>query len=74
VKIAVVGSGNMGGALGRLFAGAGHAVAFSYLRDAAKLRRLARASSSGARAASSPADAVSDSDIVLLADRVPECL
>jgi predicted dinucleotide-binding enzyme len=67
VKIAVVGSGNMGGALGRLFAGAGHAVAFSYSRDAAKLRRLARASGSGARAASSPADAVSDADVVLLA-------
>lgn len=57
----------MGGALGRLFAGAGHTVAFTYSRDAAKLRRLARASGSRARAVPSPADAVSDADVVLLA-------
>jgi hypothetical protein len=42
MRIAILGSGNMGSALGRLFAKAGHHVAFSYSRDSAKLRRLAR--------------------------------
>jgi predicted dinucleotide-binding enzyme len=67
----------MGGALGRAFAAAGHAVVFSYSRDRAKLERLARARGARARAASSPADAVRDADVVLLAvhwSRVPHVL
>ena len=77
MRIAILGSGNMGGALGRSFAAAGHGVAFSYSRDRAKLERLARASGARARAASSPADAVRDADVVLLAvhwSRVPQVL
>lgn len=66
MRIAILGSGNMGGTLGQLFAGAGHAVTFSYSRDPAKLERLARASGPRARAAS-PADAVRDANVVLLA-------
>ena len=66
MRIAILGSGNMGGTLGRLFAATGHTVTFSYSRDSAKLERLARTSGPRARAAS-PADAVRDSDVLLLA-------
>jgi len=66
MRIAILGSGNMGGTLGQLFAGAGHAVTFSYSRDPAKLERFARASGPRARAAT-PAEAVRDADAVLLA-------
>ena len=65
MRIAILGSGNMGGTLGRLFAAAGHTVTFSYSRDPAKLERLARESGSRARAAS-PGGAVRDADIVVL--------
>jgi len=77
MRIAVLGSGNMGGALGRLFAAAGHEVAYSYARKREKLERLARASGPRARAAESIADAVRDADVVLLAvhwSRVPAVL
>ena len=76
MRIAILGSGNMGGALGRLLAAAGHDVSFSYSRDPAKLERLARASGVRARA-TSPADAVRDADVVILAvhwGRVPHVL
>jgi predicted dinucleotide-binding enzyme len=66
MRIAVLGSGNMGAALGRRFAGVGHAVAFSYSRDPAKLERLARQSGPRARAASL-AEAARDADVLLLA-------
>jgi len=66
MRIAILGSGNMGGTLGRLFAEAGHAVTFSYSRDPEKLECLARASGPRARAAS-PADAARDADVLLLA-------
>jgi 8-hydroxy-5-deazaflavin:NADPH oxidoreductase len=76
MRIAVLGSGNMGAALGRRFAAAGHAVTFSYSRDQTKLERLARQSGPRARAAS-VADAVRDADVLLLAvhwSRVPHVL
>jgi predicted dinucleotide-binding enzyme len=66
MRIAVLGSGNMGAALGRRFAAAGHAVTFSYSRDPAKLERLARQSGPRARAAAL-ADAARDADVLLLA-------
>ena len=47
----------MGSTLGRLFAAAGHHIAFSYSRDPAKLERLARLAGPRARAVS-PADTV----------------
>jgi hypothetical protein len=65
MRIAVLGSGTMGSALGRLFASAGHSVAYSFSRDPKKLERLARSSGPRARAAS-PADAVRDADAVVL--------
>ena len=56
----------MGGALGRLLAAAGHHITFSYSRDPAKLERLARTAGPRARA-SSPADAVRDAHVIVLA-------
>jgi len=66
MRIAILGSGTMGSALGHLFASVGHVVAYSFSRDPAKLERLAKSSGLRARAAS-PADAVRDADVVVLA-------
>ena len=65
MRIAILGSGTMGSALGQRFAEAGHAVTYSFSRDAEKLERLARESGPKARAAS-PAEAARDADIVVL--------
>lgn len=64
MNIAIVGSGHIGGNLGRLWARAGHKVFFSFSRDREKLERLAREAGNGA-AAVSPYDAVSRSEVVL---------
>lgn len=42
MKIGIIGSGNMGAALGKRWATNGHQVLFSYSTDAAKLQTLAR--------------------------------
>jgi predicted dinucleotide-binding enzyme len=76
MRIGILGSGNMGAALGHLFAAAGHMVTFSYSRDRAKLERLARRNGPRARAAS-PSEAVRSAHAVLLAvhwSRVPHVL
>jgi len=76
LDIAILGSGNMGAALGRRFADAGHRVAYSFSRDPAKLDRLARRSGPRARAGP-PRDAARDADLVLLAvhwSQVPRVL
>jgi len=65
MRIAILGSGNMGGTLGRLFATAGHSVAFSFSRDRAKLERLARQSGPRAKAAT-PREAAASAEVVLL--------
>ncbi len=66
MRIGILGSGRMGGALGKLFARAGHEVTFSHSRKREKLEALARDAGKRARAGS-PADAVRDADAVLLA-------
>jgi predicted dinucleotide-binding enzyme len=66
MKIGILGSGNMGAGLGLRWAKAGHRVIFSYSRDAAKLRDLATAAGQGA-GFGSPAEAVAQSDVVMLA-------
>ena len=76
MRIGILGSGNMGAALGHLFAAAGHAVTFSYSRDPAKLERLVRQNGPRARAGT-PSDAVRGANAVLLAvhwTRVPQVL
>lgn len=66
MRIAILGSGLMGGKLGTIFARAGHDVVFSYARSEQKLKRLAR--QAGGRAqAGTPDEAVRDADAVLLA-------
>lgn len=65
MTVGIIGSGNMGGALGTLWAQAGHTVTFSYSRDEEKLARLAQDAGPSARAGS-PAEAA-EGDVVLLA-------
>lgn len=64
MKIAILGSGLMGGKLGSLWARAGHDVTFSYARNEGKLERLAK--EANARA-DTVAEAVSGADVALLA-------
>ncbi|HET9029985.1 MAG TPA: NAD(P)-binding domain-containing protein [Candidatus Aquilonibacter sp.] len=66
LRIAVVGSGLMGAKLGTIFARSGHQVTFSYARTHDKLASLA--GDVGAHF-DSPAAAVANSDVVLLAVR-----
>ncbi|NJO49169.1 MAG: NADPH-dependent F420 reductase [Leptolyngbyaceae cyanobacterium RM2_2_4] len=70
MNIGIIGSGNMGAALGKLWAQAGHQVIFSYSRDANKLQDLAMAAGSNAKVGT-PEEAVTQSDIVMLAVGFP---
>ncbi|NVO27243.1 NAD(P)-binding domain-containing protein [Donghicola sp. C2-DW-16] len=74
MKIAILGSGRMGAALGQSWAAAGHHVTFTYARSDAKLQRLAQAT--GGAWASVP-EAIPDADAVLLSahwSRIPDVL
>lgn len=64
MQIAIIGAGNVGGALATATVKAGHAVTLA-ATDAAKLAQTAAAS--GASAAASNLDAVRDADLVVLA-------
>ncbi len=66
MRIGIVGSGNMGGGLGKLWAKAGHQVIFSYSRDENKLRQLAALAGQTA-SFGPPAEAVAHSEVILLA-------
>ena len=66
MRIAILGSGLMGGKLGTLFARLGHHVTFSYARTQRKLQRLAKQAGPTARAGS-PKDAAQNPDVLLLA-------
>jgi len=66
LRIGILGSGLMGSKLGTIWARAGHQVVFSYARSARKLQRLAKAAGKNATAGT-PAEAVRDADVVLLA-------
>jgi predicted dinucleotide-binding enzyme len=66
MRIGILGSGLMGGKLGKLFARAGHEVVFSYARSEQKLKRLAR-EAQGTAWAGTPSDAARDADALLLA-------
>jgi predicted dinucleotide-binding enzyme len=65
MKIGILGSGNMGGGLGKLWAKAGHQVIFSYSRDERKLQQLALSAGGNAKAGT-PLEAVLQSDVILL--------
>lgn len=64
MRIAVVGSGNMGSALSKIWTAAGHDVALSYSRSGESLQTKAQAV--GARAAEVAA-AVNDADVIFIA-------
>ncbi len=65
MKIGIIGSGNIGATLGRLWAGAGHEVLFSYARDPQRLTELAGPLGPSARAGS-PEQAATFGDVVVL--------
>lgn len=66
MRVGILGSGLMGGKLGRIFAQAGHEVIFSYARSRAKLEGLAREAKGKARPGT-PRDATREADALLLA-------
>jgi predicted dinucleotide-binding enzyme len=70
MKIGIIGAGNMGAALGKIWAKAGHHVIFSYSRDEDKLRHLAASAGETAQAGT-PQEAVANSDVILFAVWVP---
>lgn len=71
MRIGVLGSGNVGGALGKRWAAAGHTVAFASRQpDSADMAELVAAAGEHARATTS-ADAVASSDVVLVATPWP---
>lgn len=65
MRIAIIGSGNIGGNIGLRAAQAGHAVTFSHSRDPAKLDALARKAGDASTAASVE-EAAARSEIVVL--------
>lgn len=64
MNIAIVGSGDIGRTLGRLWAKAGHRILFSFSHDQRKLEELARECGNGSRA-TTPYEAVSHAEVVL---------
>src|SRR5919199_1657503 len=66
LHIGILGAGKLGGTLGTLWARRGHAVCFSFSRDAQKLAALARTAGPTARWGT-PANAVDFGEVVLLA-------
>jgi 8-hydroxy-5-deazaflavin:NADPH oxidoreductase len=66
MNIGIIGTGNMGSSLGKIWAQNGHKLMFSYSRDAAKLKKIATEIGSNA-SVGTPAEAVKFADVVLLA-------
>lgn len=64
MNIGIVGSGDVGSTLGRLWARKGHKILFSFSHDQQKLEHLAEECGNGARAVT-PYEAVSLSEVVL---------
>ena len=74
MRIAIIGAGNVGGALGRAFAEHGHSVAFG-VRDPASPKTAAALAAAPGTRATSPAGAVEDAEVIVFAvrwDAVPE--
>lgn len=66
MNIGIIGSGHIGGTVGRLWAQAGHNVLFSYSHDPRKLQQLAESVGPRARAGT-PVEAARFGDIILFA-------
>jgi hypothetical protein len=76
MKIGIIGSGNIGSGLGKLFANHGHQIMFSYSRDPAKILRLAEEAGPTAQSGTA-AEAAQFGDVILLAvgwESVPAAL
>lgn len=69
MNIGIIGAGNMGAALGKLWAKAGHQVVFAYSRDENKLRELA--TSAGTTAKAGTIQEAAAQDIILIAVWLP---
>jgi predicted dinucleotide-binding enzyme len=65
MRVAILGSGLIGGKLGTIFARAGHEVVFSYARSNDKLKKLARDAQGNARAGT-PVEAAKEADALLV--------
>jgi predicted dinucleotide-binding enzyme len=65
MKIGIIGAGNMGSGLGKIWANNGHKLMFSYSRDTSKLEKIAQAIGSNA-SVGTPAEAVQFADVVVL--------
>jgi predicted dinucleotide-binding enzyme len=71
VKIGIIGAGNVGGTLGKAWAGKGHQVFYGVRRPQEdEIQKLLQATGSGARAGS-PADAAAFGEVVLFATPWP---
>lgn len=64
MKIGIIGSGNMGSALGKLWAQQGHQVMFSYSRDRTKLEAIVAEVGANAQIGT-PAEATDFGDVIL---------
>ena len=64
MRVGIIGSGRIGGNIGRFLAGAGHDVVFSWSRDPDKLQELAREAGERARAGS--VTEAADCEVVVL--------
>ncbi|MGB6176221.1 MAG: NAD(P)-binding domain-containing protein [Methylocella sp.] len=76
MNIGIVGSGNMGASMGRIWAAKGHKVLFSFCKDQEKLLAVAAAAGPNAHAGT-PVEAVAFGGLVLLSvpwTAVPEAL
>jgi hypothetical protein len=67
MNIGIIGSGNIGSGLGKLWARKGHRVIFSFSRNTEKLKALAESVSNAS--AASPAEAVQQSEVILFSVR-----
>lgn len=65
MNIGIIGAGNMGSGLGKIWAENGHKLMFSYSRDTTKLEKIARSIGSNA-SVGTPAEAVQFADVVVL--------
>jgi predicted dinucleotide-binding enzyme len=65
MNIGMLGAGNMGGALGKIWAQSGHDVLFSYSRDEQKLQKLAEEAGPHARTGT-PLEAAQFGDVVFV--------
>ena len=65
MNIGIIGSGNMGASMGKIWAAKGHKVLFSFSKDLAKLRAVAETAGPAARSGT-PAEAVAFGGVILL--------